>query len=158
MYDLVNDVFYTNAGTGEFSYITDIWIPELKVNGTAIYVNRATCELNGDEYIFNCTGVDMSFGSVYISAGGQWLPRMGTLYDITDVKKLDLLLTNTQFDKNYITFYDENQQSISMIKFTANSGSVDVPEGAKYCNVRFGINLSQSGNVYKTKVHLIAYK
>lgn len=100
----------------------------------------------------------MAFGSVYTKAGGQWLPRMGTLYDITDVKKLDLLLTNTQFDKNYITFYDENQQSISMIKFATNSGTADVPTGAKYCNVRFGINISQSGNVYKTKVNLIAYK
>lgn len=136
----------------------DIWIPELEVNGTTIYVSRGTCELNGDEYTFNCTGVDMSFGSVHTSAGGQWTPRMGTLYDITGVKTLELILTNELFNKNYITFYDENQKSISSIKFTTNNGVVDVPEGAKYCNVRFGINLSQSGNVYKTKVHLIAYK
>lgn len=158
MYDTVTGEFFVNQGTGEFSYSTDIWIPELKVNGTAIQINRATCVLNEDEYTFNCTGTDMAFGSVYTSTGGQYGSRMGTLYDITDVKKLELLLTNTQFDKNYITFYDENQSSVSFIKFTTNSGTVDVPEGAKYCNVRFGINLSQSGNVYKTKVHLIAYK
>lgn len=158
LYDLISNTFLINQGTGKFSYREDIWTPELEVSGTAIYVSRATCELNGDEYTFNCTGTDMAFGSVYTSAGGQWLPRMGTLYDLTGVKKLELIITNNKFDKNYITFYDENQQSVSFIKFTTNNGVVDVPEGAKYCNVRFGINLSTSGNVYKTKVHLMAYK
>lgn len=158
LYDLISNTFLTNQGTGEFSYREDIWIPELEVNGTAISINRATCELNEDEYTFNCTGTDMSFGTVITSVGGQYYPRMGTLYDITDVKTLELILTNELFDKNYITFYDEDKKSVSFIKFTTSSGTVDVPEGAKYCNVRFGINVSSAGNIYKTKVHLIAHK
>lgn len=141
--------------------VKDIWIPELEVNGTAISIksiNRATLELDEDEYTFNCTGTDMSFGTVITSAGGQYYPSMGTLYDITGVKTLELILTNELFDKNYITFYGEDEKSISFIKFTTNTGSITVPEGAKYCNVRLGINLSTSGSVYKTKVNLIAYK
>lgn len=122
---------------------------ELTYKGTIINQTRATVTLDKDEYVFTATGTDMYFGNV-ANSGETFNGTPGYLIKIPDnTSTIYLKLTNSAFNSNFITFYNENKVSLG---FSNVSGSKAVPANAKYFTIRIGVSNSVSGTIYKTKV------
>lgn len=142
---------YITRNTGK-----NLFEPMLVYNGTTIAKTNCTVVLNDDEYILTATGTDMYFSQV-TNADEIYQNNRGKLYDVGNANKIYLYLTNSTFNKNFITFYDENLISLGVNSIQSSNGSVTVRENAKYFTVRFGYGSATSGTVYKTKV-MVSYE
>lgn len=144
--DVKNDVFGTN-----------LLRPTLTNDGTNINTTRCTVELDGDEYSLTATGGDMYFGEV-VPKDSVYSAVKGTLYPVNNATKIYVYCTNSTFDKNFVTFYDEDKVSLgfSVINNTFTNG-LNVPANAKYYSVRFGYGSAVTGTTYSTKV-MVSFK
>lgn len=132
----------------------NIWIPTLQNNGTNITQVNCDILLIDDIYKFTATGTDMYLGEVPIVIGTNYIPKIGTLYEIEKHTALSVLITNEQFTKNFITFYDKNKKTISNKYKQTNKFKEDIPENAKYFSLRFGKSNATIGETYETKVDI----
>ncbi len=157
---------YTNGASPNPTYPQDIEVvtgeqevvvqsanyfkPQLKVNGTDITQVRCAVTLQDDEFTFVASGNDMYLGNVGTS-GTSYGNNRGTLIKLpTNASKVYVTTTNTDFNANYICWYDENKTTLGFV--LSNSAGNNIPSGAKYTNVRIGKADSVSGTTYKTKV------
>lgn len=132
-------------------YSKNIWIPTLTNGGTNISPTNCTATLNNDEYTFTATGSDMQFGQI-APENNNYTNSLGTLYEVKNASSIGILLTNTNFTRNYITFYNSNKVSLGYTRIDSNTGSVSVPSGATYFSWRIGLLNATSGTQYKTKI------
>lgn len=132
----------------------NLFIPTLKANGTSIFVNNATVSLIKDEYTFIASGSDMYFGQVantgvtYSNINGMKIYKNGNT-------KLSFLITNTTFNRTYITAYNSQGVSLGHTSFTGISGTYTFPENCEFVSIRIGKNNTVSGTTYKTKVMVV---
>lgn len=132
----------------------NLFIPTLKANGTSISVNNATVSLIKDEYTFIASGSDMYFGQVantgatYSNINGMKIYKNGNT-------KLSFLITNTTFNRTYITAYNSQGVSLGHTSFTGISGTYTFPENCEFVSIRIGKNNAVSGTTYKTKVMVV---
>lgn len=121
----------------------------LNYNGTSILQVRSTITLDNDEYVFSSTGADMYLGAV-VGSGSAFSNSYGSLIVIpSNATNVYLYVANSDFNNNYICFYDDNKNSLGYSSITT---SKSIPSGAKYFNVRIGKSNSVSGTTYRTKV------
>ena len=133
----------------------NLYIPTITNNGSNISPTNCTATLSGDEYTFTATGSDMQFGQI-APANNNYANSLGTLYEVSNASSIGILLTNTSFTRNYITFYNSNKVSLGYTRIDSNTGSVNVPSGATYFSWRIGLLGATSGTTYKTKV-MVSY-
>ena len=61
--------------------------------------------------------------------------------------------SNSAFDKNYVTYFDENNVSLRVTQLS-NNGNFTTPANTSYITFRFGISNSVSGTTYSTNIML----
>lgn len=131
----------------------NLFVPTLKVDDTNISATRCTVSLSGDEYTFSATGTDMYFGNI-VASGTSYQNVFGTLYDVEDITNLVFKPTNTDFDKNYVCFYDKNKVSLGFNQINNSTGLITPVTNTKYIGFRIGKGASVSGTSYSTKFQL----
>lgn len=127
---------------------------------------KYNCSVSVNEDILNITssvntGTELYFGNVDSKGTKYNETKMGQLFDVSKFDKVHLMISNSMFTKNFITFYDENK--ISLV-FNSNAYSYDVTintsemgSKAHYICVRIGVFASTahtSGSTYSTTVQL----
>ena len=144
---VVSDVGISKKLTGknlhDSSFRNDSGVVK-STNGTAtetggVYSLVAT---KADAYIWEVVSV----GLLYNSNCGQLISIPNNADNIT------ISLSNNAFNKNRVTFFDENKVSLGYYPYNTNVFTIDVPDGAKYFTVRFGIENSVSDTTYETTV------
>ena len=133
----------------------NLYIPTITNNGVAIATGNCNVSVDGDEYTLTATAGDMWFTRA-VASGTAYQDSQGVLYDVNNATTLGFLVTNTTLIRNYFTFFDENKVSLGYTRIDSNTGSINVPSGAKYFMFRFGYYNSVSGTSYKTKV-MVSY-
>lgn len=131
LYDLVNNVFYTNQGTGTFTYGSVAPTPDTPIE-------MASC---GDrtKNLFDKNSID----------DNKWLAQDGTLETANQYVVSDFIpvLENTQYylpmiDTKRLKYYGSNKQPLSITSWDISSGATEqvitIPINAKY--VRFSIH------------------
>lgn len=148
---------YTKFGCGSADIKVqnkNVWIPTLQNNGIDITKVNCNVELIDDIYKFTATGTDIYLGELPIVIGTNYIPKIGTLYEIGKHTVLSVLITNEQFTKNFITFYGKDKKTISNKQKQTNKFKEDIPENAKYFSLRFGKSNATIGETYETKVDI----
>ena len=131
----------------------NLFIPTLKVDNTDISVTRCTVSLSGDEYTFTATSNDMYFGNI-VASGTSYQNIFGTLYDVEGITNLVFKPTNSDFDKNFVCYYDKNKVSLGYEQINNSTGLITPVANTKYVGFRIGKNASVSGTSYSTKFQL----
>lgn len=132
----------------------NLFIPSLKNDGTSIFVNNATVSLIKDEYTFIASGSDMFFGQV-ANTGATYSKTNGIKIYKNGNTKLSFLVTNTTFNRVYITAYNSQGVSLGFTAFNGISGTYTFPENCEFVTIRIGKNNAVSGTTYKTKVMVV---
>lgn len=99
MYDIVNDVFYTNAGTGEFLVGADV--------------------SGGDVDIEYLPSINVTGGSMLTT----WIPKAGAIVKWDVLLKDNALSSNTEYYKKPTFFRTEPYDNEYGLSFASNSGS-----------------------------------
>ena len=133
----------------------NLYIPTITNNGETIATGNCNVSVDDDEYTLTATAGDMWFTRA-VASGTAYQDNQGVLYETNTATTLGFLVTNTTLNRNYFTFYDENKVSLGYTRIDSNTGSINVPNGAKYFIFRFGYYNSVSGTTYKTKV-MVSY-
>ena len=131
----------------------NMFVPTKTNNGTNIALYQATLNMEDDEFVFTATGTAIYFGNVK-AEGADYTNDRGVLIDVEGISSICYTLTNPSFNQTYITAYDSTKKSLGYVHRALSSGSYDIPAGAKYITLRFGVNNTTSGTVYRTKVQL----
>ena len=142
--------------TGTNNVITqnkNLFKPTNTNNGTTIIRFGATVSLNDDEFTFVATAADMGFGNVILT-GNSYSNAFGILIPVEPNQIIRAKLTNTDLNRIYMTFYNENKISLGYQSIFSNEGNITAPVNAKYMSLRFGKNNAVAGTTYKTKVML----
>lgn len=154
MQDNVENVFNGKESMGsimvENVVSKNIYKPELKSNWVK---SNCSVSLSYDEYTFISTGTDMYLGNV-TAKDSTYNEDRGKLIEVIGGKTLTIVPTNEQFNAIFVTSYDSNKKSLGYSRLA--SSSYQIPSNAKYIVIRFGVNPSNSGTTYKTKL-LISY-
>jgi hypothetical protein len=69
-----------------------------------------------------------------------------------DVSEISVTLSNTGFNKNFITFFNEDKVAIKTRQNLSNVFTQKIEEGAKYFILRFGKGDAVVGEIYETTV------
>lgn len=136
--NLYNSSFRTDAG-----YITAI---------------NCTATENDGVFTLTATGSDMYIWNVKTTSGTAYDKTSGPLIPFED-NSCSIYITNNLFKKNFITFYDENKNSLGfkqflLDKFTFTKGDSSVPVNAKYFSMRIGNGSATSGTSYSFSVEI----
>lgn len=123
--------------------------PTLTVNGENINQNSGSVTLSDDIFNFTATGNDMFLGQA-VSAGSTYIGRNGYLMEIPSTGTIYIKCSNSNFNKNLVSFFDENKVSLGFSSVTSNG--VLIPSNAKYCCVRIGIAEPTIGQTYSTTI------
>ena len=129
----------------------NLFPPTLQNGDTQIIQSHCKISLDNDEFIFSATGSDAYFGGV-LSAGQAYQNNFGVKIDVKEKTKVSFLLTNTEFTKNYISAFNDENISVGLNPYSSNKGTYTVPKGASYIILRIGVPNSVAGTTYKTKV------
>lgn len=113
------------------------------INGTTTENNGlySVVASNADLYIWAAKNVGLSYNE---NCGKLNLIPSGTEY-------ITISLSNEAFTNNYLSFFDKNKVSLGYVRCGKES-TVNVPNGAIYFTLRFGISNAVSGTTYKTTV------
>lgn len=116
-------------------------------------IDTANGETTEKDGVFSVVARD---ADVYVwhvaGAGDEYRTTSGYLIEIpNNVENLTISISNEAFDKNYVTFYNAEKVSLGYVRGgNTNIFTASVPENAKYCTVRFGVENSISGTTYET--------
>ncbi len=120
-----------------------------------IYNARCTISVEKDELVLNCTGTNAYVGEVVANSGIDYTQKYGKLFKI-DNTEYSAIVTNSQFNKNYIQFWDKDKKSISYQYWGGNSYvRLITPLNAKYVSFRFGKGETINGDKLRTKIMLV---
>lgn len=108
---------------------------------------RCNCSISNDYTItISATGTDCYFGEFSnVKAFAKSPCVAGETYKI--------VVSNDLFDKNYVTFFDDNDTIVSASR--VNLDSFTVPNNATKMGFRFGNQNSVSGTTYQLKVMVV---
>ena len=141
-----NEVLFNNKNLYNSSF-------RIPISDAVHASNGSATEENGI-YTLTVTGTDARIWAI-IDAGQQYSPNAGPRILVDNIDKVTVTLSNDWFNKNYVTFYDENSTSINYKAFN-NKQPFSIPENAKYISFRFGRSASVAGEVQSTTV-LVEY-
>lgn len=136
----------SEVGSGN---LLDNNISNLSTAGTTVSYDSAT-----DEYVFTATKEDMYFGEVRVE-GYKYLETLGHLIRVRK-DKYYVKLSNPLFSKNFVSFYDENLNSLGYQGSFGTNSEINVLDGAKYMSFRFGSGNAVVGTTYRTKIMISA--
>lgn len=126
----------------------------LNVDGTTILQTRCTMTLDGDTYNLMASGADAYWGNT-VASGSAYNKNRGALIEIpSNATNVYLKLTNSNFAKNFVTWYDSSKTSLG---YQQISGSLAIRSGAKYLSLRIGINSPTIGETYTTGI-MVAFE
>ena len=129
---------------------TNRFTPSLINDGVNISYANCTVSLDNDIFTFTSTqNAEIYFGN-QVNTGGMYQSRFGTKIDVVGVDKLEFVISNNAFNKNYVSYFDTNNTCVGSTKFTTNQFFSLVPENAEYCIIRIGIDSSTIGAEYQT--------
>lgn len=144
-------------------------IASVRVGGTNLYAlsknkdilrNSHLTDLNFDissgEISFKATGLDPYFGEATVHPKSV-SDRNGVRIPVILGKAIYITVSNPIFIKNYISYFDENGNTVKSYKSYKSSSFVIFPkelEGAHFITMRFGCGGSdfEVGSVIKTKI------
>lgn len=132
----------------------NMWIPTLYVGNTQILQTRCSVTLSGDTYSFVASGTDMFIGNVWTSTGNDYNGTLGTLYKVKPNTSYTLSCSNSNFSKNFITFYGSDKKSLSYQELTSNVATFTTPNNCEYITIRVGNGSATSGTTYTTTIQL----
>lgn len=112
--------------------------------------------IEDDELVLNCTGSDAYVGMVNASSGVDYTDQYGKLFEINNTI-YSIMVTNPQFTKNYIQFWDKDKKSITPYQAWGGQPYITFtpPSNAKYATFRFGKFATVDGDELRTKVILV---
>ena len=119
-------------------------IPSLTTNITSMSVNETLQAIS-----ITANNTDARIGKV-VEVGANYADNLGYKYPCEAGKYYYLSDSNDVFDKNYITFFNDDNISLgySLVATTA----IQAPNNATYFTIRFGIANSVSGQTYTGKL------
>lgn len=135
---------------------TNLFKPTLIADdGTAI--NQARCSVKIDKNTFKvtATGSDAYFGEVTLPTQGVYSGAKGYLMDVSNETSIAFKISNSRFEKNYITCYDKDLKLIVSNEKRTSEGIHTLPKGTHYISLRFGVSNSVAGETYETTVQII---
>lgn len=130
------------------------FVPTLYANGAEINKARANVTLDGDTFVFECTGIDMYLGNI-AGTGGRYSGSCGKLINVKTLNSISIKLTNKLFKKNFLTCFGKDLISLGIKQFMSdNLNNYTLPTGTEYVTLRFGIESPTVGTIYKTQVQI----
>lgn len=128
----------------------NMWQPILVGNQ-----NNCNVSLSGNTYTFAATGSDMFYGNI-ASTGTSYTTGMGELFKVQPSTTYSLSLSNSNFSKNYVSFFNSSKVSLSYQRYDSNSFSFTTPSNCYYICIRIGNGNSVNGTNYSTTIQLEA--
>lgn len=118
--------------------------------------NNKSVMIDGNELVLVSNGVDTWIGNVTATEGTTYNVGYGQLFKI-ESEEYSIILTNLQFDKNYVQYWDANKKTIgTWVAWNGKSNfTFHPPANAKYFSFRFGKGSSVSGEELRTKIILV---
>ena len=123
------------------------------INGRIWHQNCNTTENNGvftcvatgtDLMVWNILGVNVNYEDTDYACNLMEIPEGST--------KVSVSISNTAFNKNYITFLDENKVTITTKGSSTSEFSINLTGNEKYFVIRFGKGDAVVGQTYETTV------
>ena len=113
-------------------------------------------DISSGEVSFRATGLDPYFGEATVHPKSV-SDRNGVRIPVIFEKAIYITVSNPIFTKNYISYFDENGNTVKSYKSYKSSSFVIFPkelEGANFITMRFGCGGSdfEIGSVIKTKI------
>lgn len=121
-------------------------------DGTISSYGCTTEEVNG---VFSVTATreDIFVNNVGNNNQNYDANSNGCLMSIpNDATKISVKLSSAEFNKNFISYYDENKVLIGFYNNTTNEFTHTIKTGAKYFTLRFGKGDAVAGTTYETTV------
>lgn len=132
--------------------IENLYPASLYNNGSAIAKSGCTAAISGESFVFTSTvNGELYFGTVASTGGTTYADSMGPKIPCTAGQAVNISLAPA-FIKNYVSFFNASNKSISWQKIITNSFTVAPPEGAVYLVIRVGVPTVTSGAVYSTDI------
>lgn len=121
-----------------------------------IITHAASISIEEDELILNCRDSDAYVGAVNANSGADYTEQYGKLFEIDNIT-YSAKVTNPQFTKNYIQFWDKDKKTIAPYQTFGGHSYITFtpPANAKYVTFRFGKGASVNGEELRTKVTLV---
>ena len=120
--------------------------------------HQANCKVEVEDGVITMTpsiaGNDTYFGGV-LSASEKYNDKLGTLANVSNIKKVTVTISNKIFNKNYITVFDKNLISLGFIFMSSNTATVDLSKysSAEFMTIRIG-NESMSSGSHSTVIQV----
>lgn len=129
---------------------------------TLLNTYNCTLQISGNEFILTPTAssVEAYFSSISFSSSSSE-SNFNTFYSvpIKENTQYTFNLSNNNFDKNIIQFFDDSyniidQYGASYKQFDTNTGIVTAPTGATWMVCRIGMSSGTAGTAYKTTLQI----
>lgn len=133
---------------------TNLFISSLTYSNHNVYTSACTVTLNGDAFTLTPTGANPRFGNT-LPEGDALNPNLpyGYPFPVGGSSSLWVEISNDVFNRNYVTFFDENLVSLGFTDYIATSNfEVPVMPGATYAMLRIGSNKTTVGTPYEFTV------
>lgn len=112
-------------------------------------------DINTGEISLTAASADLYIGSIGWKAGDVWKDLQGPLMDIEGAKYLTYTVSNKLFTKNFYSWFDKDKKCIDAYHgLYKTSGTIEIPENAKYFCFRTGYGEAVAGQTYKLKVKI----
>ncbi len=122
---------------------------------TVITIGGSTTENNGI-YSTTASKTDVYVNNQADKGSAYQSNRFGWLMSIPDeVSEIGITITNEQFNKNFISFFDKDKISLGFQYFSESVlslGRTKMPKKTKYISLRFGKGDAVVGQTYETSV------
>lgn len=110
------------------------------------------CEVIENDGVFKIT-VTKTDAYIWDTRGSYDDGVCGQLFIIPNsATEVSVKLSNIEFNKHLITYYNENKVSLGTTLHTSNKFTSTIKEGAKYFSLRFGKSDAVVGETYETTV------
>ena len=121
------------------------------VDGTAITSSRCLVTVDDGVFSFACTANGSFYFGVASAVGITYTPAQGQRIPCIPGETLHVVLSNSSFNNNYITFYDADGLSLGYTNYNVSSFDIVVPSDAYFCVLRTGRS-GTNGQSYSTKI------
>lgn len=129
---------------------------------TPLNTYNGLVQISGNEFILTPTNssIESYFGSISFSSSSTE-SSFNTFYSvrIKEDAQYTFSLSNNNFDKNIIQFFDDSYNVIAQSgayykQFNTNTGTVTAPTGATWMVCRIGMSSGTAGTAYKTTLQI----
>ena len=130
----------------------NLLLPSVSYDGTAILMVGGRCSVNDNVFSFVALSSDMYLGSL-TAAGNQWNASLGALLPVSYGNEYLLEVSNADFKKNFVMWYDENLVARRSTTITSNTATLSVPSAnIKWASLCIGNGTAVSGTTYETTI------